>query len=65
MRWNEEDWLIIDSVLNSVAKSLRRIERKERKETAGVLLRDNSHQSNDSVQTPMKRATLEVCVALD
>lgn len=34
MAWNEEDWLIIDSVLNMVAKSLRRIDLAERTEKA-------------------------------
>ncbi len=32
MAWSEEDWLIIDSVLNTIAKSLRRIEREERQQ---------------------------------
>lgn len=31
MAWTEEDWLIIDSTLNRVAKSLRRIEQEEKK----------------------------------
>jgi hypothetical protein len=33
MSWSNEDWLIIDSVLNSVAKSIRRIEQEERRQT--------------------------------
>lgn len=28
--WQKEDWLIIDNVLNTVAKALRRIEREEK-----------------------------------
>ncbi len=31
MAWSEEDWLIIDSVLNDIAKSLRRIKQERRK----------------------------------
>lgn len=65
MVWNEEDWLIIDTVLNRVAKSLRRIEREERKETVRSLLKERSHQLNASAQTPMKRATPLTGVALD
>lgn len=33
MAWSNEDWLIIDSVLNSVAKSIRRIEQEERRQS--------------------------------
>lgn len=32
MPWSEEDWLIIDSALNSIAKCVRRLEQDEKRQ---------------------------------
>lgn len=36
MAWSEEDWLIIDCVLNDIAKSLRRIKREKQRQQKDI-----------------------------